>query len=65
MDEPIVVGMDIGTTKVCTLVARVEGDRRMRILGVGIEPSQGIRKGTIVDLTSAAQAISRVACLVG
>jgi cell division protein FtsA len=50
MDEPIVVGIDIGTTKVCTLVARVEGENNLRILGVGIEPSQGIRKGTIVDL---------------
>ncbi|NMB56009.1 MAG: cell division protein FtsA [Leptolinea sp.] len=59
MDEPIVVGIDIGTTKVCTLVARVEGERALRILGVGIEPSQGIRKGTIVDLSSATQAISR------
>jgi cell division protein FtsA len=59
MDEPIVVGIDIGTTKVCTLVARVEGERNMRILGVGIEPSQGIRKGTIVDIAAASTAIAR------
>lgn len=59
MDEPIVVGIDIGTTKVCTLVARIEGEHSLRILGVGIEPSQGIRRGTIVDLTSASQSISR------
>jgi cell division protein FtsA len=59
MEEPIVVGIDIGTTKVCTLVARVEGERNLRILGVGIEPSQGIRKGTIIDLAAATQSISR------
>jgi len=59
MDEAIVVGIDIGTTKVCTLVARVEGERSMRILGVGIEPSQGIRKGTIVDLAAASTSIAR------
>jgi len=59
MDEPIVVGIDIGTTKVCTLVARVEGEHLMRILGVGIEPSQGIRKGTIVDIAAASTAIAR------
>ncbi len=59
MEEPIVVGIDIGTTKVCTLVARVEGDRSLRILGVGIEPSQGVRKGTIVDLGAASQSIAR------
>jgi len=59
MDEPIVVGIDIGTTKVCTLVARIEGERSLRILGVGIEPSQGIRKGVIVDLAAASQSITR------
>ena len=59
VDEPIVVGIDIGTTKICTLVARVESERNMRILGVGIEPSLGIRKGTIVDLQAASQSIAR------
>jgi cell division protein FtsA len=59
MDESIVVGIDIGTTKVCTLVARVEGERSLRILGVGIEPAQGIRKGTIIDLAAASQSIAR------
>jgi len=59
MDDPIVVGIDIGTTKTCTLVARVEGERTLRILGVGIEPSQGIRKGTVVDLAAATQSVAR------
>lgn len=58
MDE-IVVGIDVGTTKVCTLVGRVEDDQSLRILGVGIEPSAGIRKGIIVDLSAASQAIKR------
>ena len=59
MEAPIIVGIDVGTTKVCTLVARVEDNGRLRILGVGIEPSRGIRKGVVVDLKSAAQAIAR------
>ena len=59
MNEPIVVGIDIGTTKVCSLVARVEAGDKLRILGVGIEPSQGIRKGTIIDLGAATRAISK------
>ncbi|NTV36759.1 MAG: cell division protein FtsA [Anaerolineaceae bacterium] len=59
MEDPIVVGIDIGTTKVCTLVARLEGEKNLRILGVGIEPSQGIRKGNIVDLAAATQSIAR------
>ncbi len=59
MDEMIVVGIDLGTTKVCTLVGRLEGENHVRILGVGIEPSQGMKKGAIVDLTAASQAIAR------
>ncbi|MFH1447174.1 MAG: cell division protein FtsA [Chloroflexota bacterium] len=59
MNEPIVVGIDIGTTKICTLVARVENDTNLRILGVGIEPSRGIRKGTVIDINAASQAVSR------
>ena len=58
MDE-IIVGIDVGTTKVCTLVGRVEDDKSIRILGVGIEPSEGIKKGVIVDLGAASQAITR------
>jgi cell division protein FtsA len=59
MDTPIIVGIDVGTTKICTLVAREEGVGKLRILGVGIEPSQGIRKGVVVDLSAASHAISR------
>jgi cell division protein FtsA len=59
MEEPIIVGIDIGTSKICTLVARIEEGDNLRILGVGIEPSQGIRKGTVVDLNAAALAVSR------
>lgn len=68
MDEPIIVAIDIGTSKICTLVAREEGGRslelgddglRLRILGVGIEPSLGIRKGVVVDMVAASQAVVR------
>jgi len=58
MDE-IVVGIDVGTTKICTLVGRVEDNRSIRILGVGIEPSDGVKKGNIVDSNAASQAIKR------
>jgi cell division protein FtsA len=55
----IVVGIDVGTTKICTLIARVEDEHKLRILGVGIEPSDGIKKGVIVDLGAASEAITR------
>jgi len=62
MDDQILVGIDIGTTQVCTLVARLEAQGRsdaLHIMGVGIEPSQGLRKGVVVDLQAAAQAVAR------
>jgi cell division protein FtsA len=59
MEDQILIGIDIGTTKVCTLVAREESPGQLRILGVGIEPSQGLRKGVVVDLEAAAQAVAR------
>ena len=59
MDDSIVVGIDVGTVKTCTLVGREEPPGQIRILGVGIEPSQGIKKGVVVDLGAAAQAIAR------
>lgn len=59
MDQPIVVGIDIGTTKVCTLVAQEETPGKLRILGMGLEPSQGIKKGVVVEMAAASQAVSR------
>jgi len=59
MEEQILVGIDIGTTKICTLVARQESSGQLRILGVGIEPSRGLRKGVVVDLESSSQAVAR------
>jgi cell division protein FtsA len=59
MDEPIIVAIDIGTTKICTLVGRQEAPGQLRILGVGVEPSQGVRKGVVVDMVAASQAVVR------
>ena len=58
-EEPIIVAIDVGTTKICTLVAREENPGQLRILGLGIEPSQGIRKGVVVDMVAASQAVVR------
>jgi cell division protein FtsA len=59
MDDQILIGIDVGTTKICTLVAREDNPGQVRILGMGIEPSQGLRKGVVVDLEAAAQAVAR------
>ena len=58
MDESVIVGIDIGTSKICVLIARQE-EEHLRILGVGVEPSKGIRKGAVVDIGAASQSIAR------
>src|SRR3989304_533215 len=59
MMEGILGGTGFRSTKGWPLVGRAEDDKSIRILGVGIEPSEGIRKGVIVDLAAASQAITR------
>ncbi len=52
----LVVGIDIGTTKVCTIVGEVR-DTDVHILGVGIEPSAGMRKGIVTDVGAVSAAL--------
>ncbi len=56
--EQVVVGLDVGTTKVCTLIAEVKGDRQVQVVGAGVCPSRGLRKGVVVDMEEAAGAIA-------
>lgn len=56
--DSIITAIDVGTTKICTLTAQVEDEQNVRILGVGIEPTQGIRKGMIIDIPLAANSIA-------
>ncbi|MBN1964362.1 MAG: cell division protein FtsA, partial [Anaerolineae bacterium] len=53
----LVVGIDIGTTKICTLVGEVR-DTDIYVLGIGIEPSHGMRKGMVTDVNALSAAIS-------
>src|SRR5579863_615779 len=46
----IVVGLDIGTTKVCAVVAEAEGRDGLTILGVGMVPCRGLRKGIVANI---------------
>jgi cell division protein FtsA len=56
--EEIIFGLDIGTTKICALVGAVR-EGRLQIIGLGIEPSRGIRKGTVIDVPEASVALAR------
>ena len=59
MDQTV-VALDIGTTKICTLVAEVgpPPDNAMRIVGVGTVPAKGIRKGVVVNVGEVTAAIT-------
>jgi cell division protein FtsA len=54
----IVVGLDIGTSKVCALVGEMT-DRGVEIIGVGSHPSQGLRKGVVVNIESTVGSIKK------
>jgi len=49
--DNIVVGLDIGTTKVCAIVGEVS-DEGVDIIGFGSAPSEGLRKGAVVNIAA-------------
>lgn len=57
MSAPI-AALDIGTTKTCALIGEASENGGVRILGVGIAPSNGMRKGVVVDVKLAAQSVA-------
>lgn len=57
--EHIVVGLDIGTTKICAIVAQVTPDEGVNIIGVGSSPSRGLRKGVVVNIDSTVESIKK------
>ncbi len=56
--EEIVVGLDIGTTKICAVVGEVSGDE-INIVGIGTHPSIGLRKGVVVNIESTVESIKK------
>jgi cell division protein FtsA len=57
-DEGLIVGLDIGTTKICTVVGEVNPDG-IDIVGLGTHPSVGLRKGVVVNIESTVDSIKR------
>ncbi|MFW6238623.1 MAG: cell division protein FtsA [Halanaerobiales bacterium] len=56
-DKNIVTGLDIGTTKICTIIAEIKPDDKLDIIGIGLTPSHGLRKGIVVDIEQTCRAI--------
>jgi len=58
-DRNLVVGLDIGTSKVCAIVGEVGVDNGIEIIGIGFHPSRGLKKGVVVNIESTVQSIQR------
>lgn len=55
----IVVGLDIGTTKITVIVATIQPDGKVEVVGVGTSPSRGLRKGVVINIEATVESISR------
>jgi len=55
--QHIVVGLDIGTTKICAIVGEVKSDGVIDVIGIGITPSRGLKKGIVVNIDSTVESI--------
>lgn len=56
-DQNLIVGLDIGTTKICCIVADLQPDGRLDIIGIGSHPSRGLRKGVVIDIDSTVESM--------
>jgi cell division protein FtsA len=54
--DDLIVGLDIGTTKICAIVAE-SGEKGADIIGIGTHPSKGLRKGVVVDIDATVDSI--------
>ena len=52
----LIVGIDVGTTKICSVVARKKGER-LEVLGSGWTPSRGLRRGVVVNLSETVSSV--------
>jgi cell division protein FtsA len=53
----VIASIDVGTTKICTIMADVSDSGSPRILGVGVSPSRGLHKGLVVNINEARETI--------
>src|SRR5271163_4782445 len=58
-DRNLVVGLDIGTSKVVAIVGEIKADGVLEIIGIGSHPSRGLKKGVVVNIESTVQSIQR------
>jgi cell division protein FtsA len=59
MEKNLIVGLDIGTSKVVAIVGEITSDNEIEIIGLGSHPSRGLKKGVVVNIESTVQSIQR------
>lgn len=58
-EKNLIVGLDIGTSKVVAIVGEITADGQIEIIGLGSHPSRGLKKGVVVNIESTVQSIQR------
>jgi cell division protein FtsA len=58
-EKNLIVGLDIGTSKVVAIVGEVKPDGEIEVIGIGSHPSRGLKKGVVVNIESTVQSIQR------
>jgi len=58
-DKNLIVGLDIGTSKVVAIVGEISDDGRIEVVGIGSHPSRGLKKGVVVNIESTVHSIQR------
>lgn len=56
-EKNIIVGLDVGTTKVCTIVGLQHPNSQLEIIGIGTHPSYGLKKGSVVNIDKTVRSI--------
>jgi len=59
VNKDLLVGIDIGTSKVVTLVGEINNEGKLNVIGFGTHPSQGLKRGVVVNIESTVQSIQR------
>ena len=57
--DNVIAGLDLGTTKVCAIVGEVKDAGQVDIIGIGISPSHGLKKGVVVNIDSTVESIKK------
>ena len=58
-DRKMIVGLDIGTSKVVTVVGEMAAENTLEVIGIGSNPSRGLKRGVVVNIESTVQSIQR------